>query len=43
MLARRYAKASKLLFKVAGYADSVKQQSDAGSVELYGTMQAGKH
>ena len=42
MRACRYAKESKLLFKVAGHADSVKQQADAGSVELHGTMQAGK-
>ena len=31
----RYAKESKVLFQVAGYADSAQQQSHAGSVELH--------
>ena len=34
---RRYAKESKVLFKVAGYADSVKQSAAANAVHTPGS------
>ena len=37
----RYAKESKVLFKVAGYADSAKQEAGAGMVGLHGHRPAG--
>ncbi|DBA85066.1 TPA: hypothetical protein ACH3X2_005791 [Trebouxia sp. C0005] len=37
----RYAKESKVLFKVAGYADSARQQSHMGVVELHDQYSAG--
>ena len=41
ILVCRYAKESKVLFKVAGYADSARQQSHMGLVELHDQPSAG--
>ena len=42
ILVCRYAKESKVLFKVAGYADSARQQSHMGLVEMHDQHSAGR-
>lgn len=39
-LAYRYVKESKVLFKVAGYADAAQQQADVGSIQRHSTTPA---
>lgn len=41
-VAYRYVKESKVLFKVAGYADAAQQQADVGSVQQHNTPAAAR-